>query len=304
MKGFYSCSSHGATGSHGGWANPNCFVSASQLLRQFFLCEHVEDWIARRKTRYHMLLLIWIIEGISKILVRVILERGSEHKRLSFFFLRHLWFRIWLNKWIKGCGGWRARFGCWGNISLNLRCLLVSPWMGGKWDIFMWSRDAFLTVGVIWANEPLTAKLSFMAASMSKHAWKVYKATSSSIDTLGLAAKRHENLAQVAPMDSSFNYSNARRSLRTKSKWDQEKNEWQKSTRSFSNHHCRSSRCMCTIVSPSWWESAETTSSSMLPVSCLGLPSTNTVPQKLANDGKCLHFWPQRRVDPEPWHSA
>jgi hypothetical protein len=49
----------------------------------------------------------------------------------------------------------------------------------------------------------------------------MYKAISLGIDTLGLAAKRHEILAQDALMDFSFNCSNARRSLQTEEKWDQ-----------------------------------------------------------------------------------
>jgi len=60
------------------------------------------------------------------------------------------------------------------------------------------------------------------------------KDMSSGIDQSGLDAKRFENLAQAAPMDSFSNCSNARISPRRDASSDKEENERQKSSRSSS----------------------------------------------------------------------
>ena len=57
---------------------------------------------------------------------------------------------------------------------------------------------------------------------------------SSGIDLFGLQAKRFENLAQAAPMDSFSNFSNARMSPCRDASWDKEENERQKSSQSSS----------------------------------------------------------------------
>jgi hypothetical protein len=129
----------------------------------------------------------------------IILEWGSELRRWNFFFL------------------WQLR-KLHGSTCTALR--VCYRWKE-RLTFFMWSRITFRSIGVLWANEHAVAKLRFMAASMSKPAWKMYKAISLGIDTLGLAPKRHEILAQDALMDFSFNCSNARRSLQTEEKWDQ-----------------------------------------------------------------------------------
>ena len=61
------------------------------------------------------------------------------------------------------------------------------------------------------------------------------KDMSPGIDQSGLDAKRCENLAQAAPMDSS-NYSNARMSFWREALLDEEENERKKSFGALPNH--------------------------------------------------------------------
>ena len=71
--------------------------------------------------------------------------------------------------------------------------------------------------------------------------------------------------------------------------------------RALPNHHSHFLHCECTIVPPSPREKRGTTPTSRFPMTCLGLPSTNTVPRTLANDCKDLQFLDQRRFVLEPW---
>jgi hypothetical protein len=48
-------------------------------------------------------------------------------------------------------------------------------------------------------------------------------------------------------------------------------------------------------------ERRETISTSRFPMSCLGLPNRNTIPQTIANGCEDLYFLTQRRVFCEPW---
>jgi hypothetical protein len=74
------------------------------------------------------------------------------------------------------------------------------------------SKISFPSVRFLCTNEPPAAMLRCRAEVMSKPMQKMSNDISLGIDKPGLDAKRCENLAHAAPMDSS-NFSNARMSL-------------------------------------------------------------------------------------------
>ena len=89
-----------------------------------------------------------------------------------------------------------------------------SLWSVGKKEFSKkLSKIPLPSTGVVCANEPSAAKLSFRADSMSKPEQKMFNDTSSSIDKSGLDAKRRENLSHAAPMDSFSNCSKSRISV-------------------------------------------------------------------------------------------
>jgi hypothetical protein len=75
------------------------------------------------------------------------------------------------------------------------------------------SKISFPFVGFLCANEPPVAMPRCREEVMSKPMKKMFIDPSSRIDKPGLDAKRRENLAHAAPMDSFSNFSNARMSL-------------------------------------------------------------------------------------------
>src|SRR6185312_13700762 len=75
------------------------------------------------------------------------------------------------------------------------------------------SRMSLPSSGVVCANHPPLATSSSRAVSMSKPEYKTFNDTSSGIDMSGIDAKRRENLAHAARMDSFSNCPKSRMSV-------------------------------------------------------------------------------------------
>ena len=127
------------------------------------------------------------------------------------------------------------------------------------------------------------------------------KDTSSGIDQSGHVAKRCENLAHAALCSPSlivqmqgFHFEGRLHGIKKRTRG-------RSHLEALPNLGSYPSRCECTIVPPSPWERKGTISTSGFLVTCLVLPSTNTVPRMLENDGRDLRFLVQRRFVPEPW---
>ena len=75
------------------------------------------------------------------------------------------------------------------------------------------SKIPLPSAGVVCANEPPAAMSSLRADSISKPEQKMFNDTSSGIDKSGLDAKRRENLAHAALMDSFSNCLKLRMSI-------------------------------------------------------------------------------------------